>query len=90
MLLPLLSLGAVFLGSFLQIVYNQHYAAPAIAALLTLFYRCGVLDLPGCSGAPHIPIPKQFSFSRMGHRAGRLGDPAAFRMAPSATTGLEA
>ena len=34
MFLPLLSLGAVFLGSFLQIVYNAHYPAPAIAAVL--------------------------------------------------------
>ena len=40
MFLPLLSLGAVFLGSFLQIVYNAHYAAPAIAALLLLLVQC--------------------------------------------------
>jgi hypothetical protein len=39
MLLPLLSLGAVFLGSFLQIVYYQHYAAPATAALLLLLVQ---------------------------------------------------
>jgi hypothetical protein len=39
MFLPLLGLGAVFLGSFLQIVYNQHYAAPAVAALLLLLVQ---------------------------------------------------
>jgi hypothetical protein len=39
MFLPLLGLGAVFLGSFLQIVYNQRYAAPAVAALLLLLVQ---------------------------------------------------
>jgi hypothetical protein len=39
MFLPLFSLGAVFLGSFLQIVYYQHYAAPAIAAVLLLLVQ---------------------------------------------------
>ncbi len=39
LLLPLLSVGAVFLGSFLQIVYYQHYAAPATAALLLLLVQ---------------------------------------------------
>jgi hypothetical protein len=39
MFLPLVCLGAQFLGSFLQIVYNQHYAAPATAALLLLLVQ---------------------------------------------------
>jgi hypothetical protein len=39
MFLPLFSLGAVFLGSYFQIVYNAHYAAPATAALLTLLVQ---------------------------------------------------
>src|ERR1035438_2272432 len=34
MLLPFLGLGAVFLGSFLQITYYSHYAAPAAVALV--------------------------------------------------------
>src|SRR5262249_3010749 len=36
MRLPLLGAGAVVLGSFLQVVYYPHYAAPAAAALLLL------------------------------------------------------
>src|ERR1017187_8944201 len=39
MLVPFLGLGAVFLGSFLQIVYYQHYAAPAVAALLLVLVQ---------------------------------------------------
>jgi hypothetical protein len=39
MFLPLAGLGAVFLGSFLQIVYNAHYAAPATAAVLLLLVQ---------------------------------------------------
>jgi hypothetical protein len=37
--LPLLGLAAVFVGSFLQIVYYQHYAAPAAAALLLVLVQ---------------------------------------------------
>ena len=37
--LPLLGLGAVFLGSFVQIVYYEHYAAPAEAALLLVLVQ---------------------------------------------------
>jgi len=37
--LPLLGLAAVFLGSFLQIAYNSHYAAPASAALLLVLVQ---------------------------------------------------
>ena len=33
------TLGAVFLGSYFEIVYNAHYAAPAIAALLLLLVQ---------------------------------------------------
>jgi len=39
MFLPLFSLGAVFLGSFFQIVYFSHYASPATAALLLLLVQ---------------------------------------------------
>src|ERR1035438_8778473 len=34
-----LGLGAVFLGSFLQIVYYEHYAAPAAAAMLLVLVQ---------------------------------------------------